>query len=85
MSEILVKALAKELGLSSKEIMATLQEFGIAIMDDMSPLEGSEVKLLRKKFAHLKPKKKVAAKKAKPRPKKDSEKAEEKREKKPKA
>jgi len=71
MSKVRVFELAKELGLSSKEIMAKLQEFGFAITSHMSTLEDREVKLLRKKFAHLKPKKKVAAKKAKPKKKKE--------------
>jgi len=73
MSKVRVFELAKELGLSSKEIMAKLQELGFAITSHMSTLEDREVKLLRKKFAHLKPKKKVAAKKARPKKKEPAE------------
>ncbi|NQU08142.1 MAG: translation initiation factor IF-2 [Candidatus Abyssubacteria bacterium] len=70
MSKVRVFELAKELGLSSKELMAKLQDLGFAFMSHMSTLEEKELKLLRKKFAHLKPKKKAETKKAKPRTKK---------------
>ena len=66
MSKVRVFELGKELGLSSKEMMAKLQELGFAMPSHMSTLEDRELKLLRKKFAHLRPKKKVAAKKARP-------------------
>jgi len=73
MSKLRVFELGKELGLSSKEIMAKLQELGFAMISHMSTLEDREIKLIRKKFAHLKPKKKVEAKKARPKKKKTAE------------
>ena len=71
MSKARVFELAKELGLSSKELMAKLQELGFAITSHMSTLEDKEIKLVMKKFGHLKPKKKVEAKKARPKKKKE--------------
>jgi translation initiation factor IF-2 len=70
MSKVRVFELAKELGLSSKELMARLQEFGFAISSHMSTLEEKECKLVMKKLGHLRRTKKVVAKKAKPAKKK---------------
>ncbi|UCD57018.1 MAG: translation initiation factor IF-2 [Candidatus Hydrogenedentota bacterium] len=83
MSKLRVFELAKELGLSSKGLMAKLQELGFAITSHMSTLEEKEVKLLTKKLAHLKREKKVEAKKARPaRKKKEPAEAEKKKPKK---
>ncbi len=75
-SKIRVFELAKELGLSSKELMAKLQELGFAITSHMSTLEEKETKLVAKKLGHLKREKKVEAKKARPKTKKEAKKAE---------
>ncbi len=73
MNKVRVFELAKELGLSSKELMAKLQELGFAITSHMSTLEEKEIKLVEKKLGHLKREKKVAAKKARPTKKKKKE------------
>jgi translation initiation factor IF-2 len=66
MSKVRVFELAKELGLSSKELMAKLQELGFAITSHMSTLEDKEIKLLEKKLGRVREAKKVEAKKARP-------------------
>ncbi len=64
MSKVRVFELAKQLGLSSKELMAKLQELGFAISSHMSTLEDKEAKLVLKKFGHIRVEK-VETKKAK--------------------
>ena len=77
MSKARVFELAKELGLSSKELLAKLQELGFALNSHMSTLEDKEVKLINKKLGHLKPKKKLETKKARPKKKKEEKKEKE--------
>ncbi|GAB4341069.1 MAG: hypothetical protein Kow0099_17500 [Candidatus Abyssubacteria bacterium] len=67
MSKIRVFELAKQLGLSSKELMVKLQELGFAITSHMSTLEDKEAKLVLKKLGHLRREKVETTKKAKPR------------------
>ncbi len=64
MNKVRVFELAKEMGLSSKELMAKLQELGFAITSHMSTLEEKEIKLITKKLGFLRVEKKVEAKKA---------------------
>lgn len=66
MNKVRVFELAKEIGLSSKDLMAKLQELGFAITSHMSTLEEKEIKLITKKFGYIRVEKKVEAKKAKP-------------------
>lgn len=66
MNKVRVFELAKEIGLSSKELMAKLQELGFAITSHMSTLEEKEIKLITKKFGYIRVEKKVEAKKARP-------------------
>jgi translation initiation factor IF-2 len=74
MSKARVFELAKELGLSSKELLAKLQELGFALNSHMSTLEDKEVKLILKKLGHLRPEKKLEVKKARPKKKKEAKK-----------
>ena len=58
-SRIRVYELAKELGVDSKEVMAALEEMGMAVKNHMASLDDAVVQGLRKRFA-----KKVAPKRA---------------------
>lgn len=66
MSKIRIYELAKEVGLSSKELIAILEnEFGLELASHMSVIEGENLELIREYFNELQEEKEKKQKKEK--------------------